>query len=140
MTTAVKKPLPTISDFNRPFWHATRDHELRLQRCDECALLWAPNSPVCPRCLSEKFQWEKLSGRGKIASWVEFHRLYIPAFAEELPYNVAFVELDEGPRIISNIVGVDRADLKIGMPVEVIFEKVSDEVTVPKFKPVQGRA
>jgi hypothetical protein len=142
MTTTAKptpkKPLPTVSDFNRPFWQAAHKGELRLQRCDECNFLWAPNGPVCPNCLSEKFQWEKLSGRGKIASWVVFHRLYIPAFADELPYNVAFVELDEGPRLIANIVSVDNADLKIGMPVEVVFEKVTDEISIPKFKPAKS--
>lgn len=138
MTTTAKKPLPTISDFNRPFWQAARNHELRLQRCDECNLIWAPNGPVCPRCLSAKFHWEKLSGRGTVASWVEFHRLYIPAFADELPYSVAFIELEEGPRIISNVIGVKGADMKIGMPVEVVFEPVTDEVTLPKFRPIQA--
>lgn len=137
MTAIAKKPLPTISDFNRPFWQAARNHELRLQRCMDCSVLWAPSGPVCPRCLSDHFQWEQLSGRGTIASWVVFHRLYIPAFADELPYNVAFVELEEGPRIIANIIDADNRELHIGASVEVVFEQVSDEVTLPKFKLVR---
>jgi uncharacterized OB-fold protein len=97
--------------------------------------MWAPNGPVCPRCFSSDFEWKELSGKGKIATWVIFHKLYHKAFAAELPYNVAFVELDEGPRIIANVLGVTNEDLSIGMRVKVIFEKINDEVTIPKFEP-----
>lgn len=130
----VAKPLPVISDFNRPFWEAAHCHELRLQRCNSCGKVWAPNGPVCPHCFSEDYKWHKLSGRGKIASWVVFHKLYHPSFARELPYNVAFVELQEGPRLIANIVGIENADLKIGMPVEVVFEDVNEKISIPKFR------
>ncbi|MCO5089573.1 Zn-ribbon domain-containing OB-fold protein [Bosea sp. (in: a-proteobacteria)] len=129
------KPLPAISDFNRPFWEGTRVNEFRMQRCNHCKKLWAPNGPVCPHCFSDDYHWEKLSGKGKIASWVVFHKLYHKAFANEIPYNVAFVELEEGPRVIANIVGVDNKDIRIGMPVEAVFEKINEIVTVPKFKP-----
>jgi uncharacterized OB-fold protein len=128
------KPLPVISDFNRPFWQAAKRHELSLQKCNSCGRLWAPNGPVCPHCFSEDYAWVKLSGRGKIASWVVFHKVYHPGFASDVPYSVAFVELAEGPRIISNVVDVRNEDLEIGTPVEVVFEDVNDEVTLPKFK------
>ncbi len=133
--TPVKKPLPSISDFNRPFWQATHNHEYRLQRCNSCGRFWAPAGPVCPHCFAEDYQWAKLSGRGKIATWVVFHKLYHPGFAKDLPYNVAFVELAEGPRVISNIVGVTNEELRIGLPVEVVFEDVDEAISLPKFRP-----
>ena len=134
MDATIAKPLPVISDFNRPFWEGARKHEFRLQRCASCHKLWAPNGPVCPHCFSEDYTWEALSGRGKIASWVVFHKLYHPAFANDLPYNVAFIELDEGPRVIANVVGIPNEELRIGMPVEVVFEDVNDAVSIPKFR------
>ncbi len=137
-TETVAKPLPTISDFNRPFWEAAHRHEYRLQRCRSCGKFWAPNGPVCPHCFSTDYEWAKLSGRGRIASWVVFHKLYHPGFAKDVPYNVAFVELEEGPRVISNILGVPNDQLHIGMPVEVTFEDVNEEVSLPKFKVVSG--
>jgi uncharacterized OB-fold protein len=135
---AVAKPLPVISDFNRPFWEGARRHEYRLQRCNGCGKLWAPHGPVCPHCFSEDYSWEKLSGRGKIQSWVVFHKLYHPAFAKDLPYNVAFIELDEGPRVIANIVGTPNDKLHIGMKVEVVFEDVNEAISIPKFRPAGG--
>jgi uncharacterized OB-fold protein len=128
------KPLPIVSEYNRPFWEGARRHELRIQRCNTCRKSWAPNGPVCPHCFSEDYTWDKTDGRGKIASWVVFHKVYHPAFAREVPYNVAFVELTEGPRIISNIVGVKNKELRIGMPVEVVFDDVNDEISIPKFR------
>ena len=134
MSQSIAKPLPSISDFNRPFWEATRRHELHLQCCNDCGKVWAPNGPVCPFCFSTNYRWQKLSGRGKIASWVVFHKVYHQGFAKDVPYNVAFVELDEGPRIISNVVGTPNEDLRIGMPVEVTFEDVNDTISIPRFR------
>jgi len=134
MTDTVAKPLPSISDFNRPFWEAAKKHEFKLQRCNDCSKVWAPNGPVCPYCFSTDYRWDKLSGRGKVASWVVFHKLYHPAFAKDIPYNVAFVELAEGPRIIANIVGTSNADITIGMPVEVTFEDVNPDISIPRFR------
>jgi uncharacterized OB-fold protein len=134
------KPLPIISDYNRPFWEGARRHELRLQRCSACRKFWAPNGPVCPHCFSEVYSWDKVAGRGKIAAWVVFHKVYHPAFAKDVPYNVAFVELAEGPRIIANIVGVKNEELHIGMPVEVVFEDVNDEISLPKFRSAGSKA
>lgn len=134
MNATVAKPLPVISDFNRPFWEGTRQHEFRLQRCCSCDRLWAPNGPVCPHCFSEEYRWEPLSGHGRICSWVVFHKVYHPSFAGDAPYNVAFVELDEGPRVIANVVGTPNAELHIGMPVEVVFEDINEDISIPKFR------
>jgi hypothetical protein len=76
-----------------------------------------------------------VSGRGTISSWVVFHQLYFPSFAVDIPYAVVQVELEEGPRLISNLVGVKNQEIRIGMPVEVVFEDVTAEVTIPRFRP-----
>lgn len=138
MTETIAKPLPTISDFNRPFWQAAHRHEFRLQRCVDCGQFWAPAGPVCPKCFSEKYTWDEVSGKGRIASWVVFHKLYHPGFAKDMPYSVAFVELAEGPRVISNVIDVTNEELRIGMPVEVVFEDVNEEISLPKFRVISG--
>ena len=132
-----QKPLPIISAVNQPYWEAARRHELRLQRCQRCARFWYPFGPVCPFCWSREYEWALLSGHGTVTSWVVFHQIYFQAFVDEAPYAVVQVELDEGPRLLSNLVGVQNDDIFIGMPVEVCFDDVAEEVTLPKFRPRQ---
>jgi uncharacterized OB-fold protein len=130
-----KKPLPAISSMNQSYWDGLRRRELRLQRCNDCGKTWYPPSPFCPVCWSRNFAWQKLSGRGKVNSWVVFHQAYFSSFKDEVPYNVAEVELEEGPRLLTNLVGVDNADISIGMPVAIIFDDVTEDVTLAKFRP-----
>jgi len=130
-----KKPLPAISSLSAPYWDGLKQRTVKLQRCDGCHKLWYPPGPFCPNCWSRNFTWEKLSGRGKVNSWVVFHQAYFSSVKDEIPYNVAEVELDEGPRLLTNLVGIDNADIKIGIPVEVVFDDVTDEVTLAKFRP-----
>jgi uncharacterized OB-fold protein len=132
-----KKPLPAISSLSAPYWDGLKQRAVKLQRCDGCHKLWYPPGPFCPNCWSRNFTWEKLTGRGKVNSWVVFHQAYFSSVKDEIPYNVAEVELDEGPRLLTNLVGIDNADIKIGMPVEVIFDDVTDDVTLAKFRPVR---
>ena len=129
-----RKPLPRITPDNRPFWEAARRHELRLQRCDACGRFRYPPGPMCPDCLSERFEWRRVSGRGMISSWVVFHKVYFPAFAGDAPYAVVQVELEEGPRLVSNLVGSPREEISIGMPVEVVFDDVTPELSLPRFR------
>lgn len=129
-----QRPLPRITPDNRPFWEAARRHELRLQRCGECGRFWYPPGPVCPDCLAEHFEWSQVSGRGIISSWVVFHKAYFPAFAAEIPYAVVQVELEEGPRLISSLVGISREEIRIGIPVEVVFDDVTPELSLPRFR------
>lgn len=135
--TEYKKPLPHITALSKPYWDATKKHELRLQRCGKCNRFWYPPSFACPFCWSKEFDWAKLSGRGKVNSWVVFHRAYYEGFQEQVPYNVVEVQLEEGPRLISNLVGVKNEGIRPGMPVEVVFDDVTAEVTLPKFRPRQ---
>ncbi|HVW18847.1 MAG TPA: OB-fold domain-containing protein [Solirubrobacteraceae bacterium] len=127
-------PMPEITDVNRPFWDGCREGELRLQRCDGCGLYRFPDAPVCPRCLSRAFSWQAVSGRGTVWSWIRMHQNYLPAFADQLPYVVLFVDLEEGPRLISGFVG-DPDELAIDLPVQAVFETVGERV-IPKFRAV----
>jgi hypothetical protein len=124
------KPLPDITPLTQGFWDHARQHRLAMQVCTSCGDIHFPASPVCPKCLSNAQEWRPVSGRGRLESWVEFHRAYWPGFAGDLPYRACLVKLDEGPLLISNLVGEAVA---IGEAVEVVFDAVTEEVTLPKF-------
>ncbi|MGH7179871.1 MAG: Zn-ribbon domain-containing OB-fold protein [Tepidisphaeraceae bacterium] len=136
-----RKLLPDPTAESAPFWAACRERALRIQRCDRCGLFAFPPAARCPKCLSVELTWTTLSGRGQVHSFVIYRRAYHAAFEAELPYLVALVELDEGPRLISNIVGCDATAVRCDLPVEVVFEQVTDTVTLYKFKPLNvGRS
>jgi len=135
---AYTKPLPALDNWNRPFWEACKTGHLAMQECEDCGHIFFPPGPVCPGCLSSQLRWRWLSGRGKIESWVVFHQIYYKGFADEMPYNVAMIRLDEGARLLSNVVGIANDKLKLDMSVEVIFEEATDEITIPKFRPIAG--
>jgi uncharacterized OB-fold protein len=131
----IEKPLPAVTEDGAPYWEGCREGQLRVQRCTACAHLRWPPSVLCPECLAEAGDWMALSGRGAVYSFIIVHRPQHPAFFDDVPYNVAIVELEEGIRLHTNIIDCPNEDLRIGMPVEVVFAKVSDEVTLPKFRP-----
>lgn len=135
---AEAKPLPHLYEDELQFWEGACRGELRLPRCAACGEVWWPAGPVCPRCLSDQVAWFAASGRGRVASWVVFHKAYFPGFAADVPYNVAWIELEEGPRLTSNVIDVRNEDLRVGLPVEVVFERLSDEIALPKFRPRRG--
>jgi uncharacterized OB-fold protein len=128
------KPVPALTDENRPFWDACRAGHLSFQKCSGCAHLRYPISQVCPRCLSADFAWTPVSGRGTVFSYVVFHNAYHPGFKADLPYNVAMVQLDEGPRMYGNVVGVPNDQVRIGDAVEAVFDAVTPEITIPRFR------
>jgi hypothetical protein len=132
--SAVSKPLPVITPLNKSFWDNMRKGIFSLQACQTCGDRHTPEAPVCPKCLGTDQSWEPASGRGTLESWVEFHRAYWDSFAEELPYRVCLVRLEEGPLFISNFKGND-SDLAIGRRVKVVFEPVTNEIILPKFAP-----
>jgi len=135
MTQAIPKPLPVTDEDTQPFWDFCKAHELRVQKCTQCGQLHYPPSPICPHCLNMKSEWVKLSGKGKVFSYILVHRRYHPGFSAELPYTVAIIETDEGIRMLSNVIGCKPDAVKIDMPVEVAFEDVSPEFALPKFRP-----
>ena len=137
--TEYAKPLPVRDAENAPYYDALQRHELRMQRCVEGHYRF-PVSPVCPECLSPSYEWEPVSGRGTIYSFVIVHQQYDAGFKGETPYNVAVVELEEGPRLVTNIVGCDNAGLRIGMPVHVTYDDVTPEFTLARFAPADEAA
>ncbi len=133
--TAYAKPLPTITALTQPFWSAAQAGRLVVQRCLHCSTLRFPAAFTCDICGSTELDWVQASGRGTVWSFCEFHQLYFKGFAGELPYAVVVVQLEEGPRLYSNLLGVGFDDIVIGMPVEVVFEPATDAATLVKFRP-----
>jgi hypothetical protein len=132
-----QRPLPTPTPETQHFWDGTRAGELRLQRCDACSHAYFPPRPFCPKCASRSVSVFRASGRGTLASYVIHHRP-MPGF--EPPYSIALVDLEEGPRMMSNVVGCPQTPeaLQLDMPLEVTFTEVSDEITLPHFKPSEA--
>jgi uncharacterized OB-fold protein len=128
------KPLPSITSADRPFWEGAKRHELMAYKCLNCGSYYFPSTD-CPRCDNPKMEWNNVSGKRQIYTFCIYHLAYHPAWEKSLPYNVAWIKLNEGPLLMSNIIGCENSDLYIGMPVEVVFENVNEEVTLPKFKP-----
>lgn len=135
-STPYRKPLPVIDVWNKPFWDACREHRLVMQRDSATGEIWFPPAPVAPRTLSREWEWTQLSGLGTVTSWVVFHQKYYAGFADELPYNVAMVQLDEGPCIFTNLVGIANDDIRIGQRVRVTFRDANEQVSIPVFEPV----
>ena len=132
---AYKKPLPRIDEESRGYFEALARHELYVQRCSTCGTKRFYPRALCPACLSDATEWLRASGRGTVYSFTVTHQNQAPGFRDELPYVLAIVELAEGVRLMTNIVGCPPGDVRIGMPVEVVFEDVTPEITLPKFKP-----
>jgi uncharacterized OB-fold protein len=118
------------------FWDACRKRELRLQRCSDCGRFRQPPLPGCPHCGSPRSEWPLLSGRGRVFSFTIVHHAAVPMLRDEVPYNIAVVELDEAPdaRLITNVLGVPPEEMAIGMPVEVAWDEVSEGVVLPRFR------
>lgn len=133
--TEYQKPLPVRTEENAPYWDSAKRHALELQRCGGCGRFRYPPSAFCPHCLSEEAEWQPASGKAAVYSFIIVHQRYDPSFADDLPYNVAIVELDEGPRLVTNIVGCRNEDIHVGMPLVITYADVTEEFTLPKFRP-----
>jgi uncharacterized protein len=130
-----RRVLPQPTTESRPFWDALARHELVMQRCTDCGRLWFPPGKHCQHCWSADVAWTPLSGRGRLFSFTVYHRAYSAELADQLPYVVGIVELDEGPRLITNIVGCRPGEVRVGMAVEVVFDDLDDGVTLHAFRP-----
>ena len=128
------KPIPEPDEASQPFFDGAREGRLMLMQCTSCGALRFPARMHCDACLSTGVKWVAASGRGTVRTFGIMHQRYHPAWNDELPYNLATVELDEGPRLVTNLVGVANKDIRVGMPVVVEWEEHSD-VTLPKFRP-----
>jgi uncharacterized OB-fold protein len=129
------KPLPAPSEDSKPYWEGCNQRqELVIQKCDDCGHYRLPPSVLCPRCMSTNAQWVKASGKAKVFTWEITHQAFYPAF--DTPFNVAIVELEEGPRMHTNIVDCKNEDIYVDMPQELVFEQIEDkDMYLPKFKP-----
>lgn len=133
---SVVRPSPPSSALTRPYWDATAAGRLDLQACAACGERPFPPRLTCPACGSRDLAWSTVSGRGRVHTFTVVHRAPHPSFADEVPFVVAVVELDEGPRLTTNIVDCSPSDVTIGIPVEVTFLPLGDgDVTLPVFRP-----
>ncbi len=134
--TELVRPIPEITPELRPFFEGSRRGELVVQKCGNCGDLRFPPHRMCSKCLSRESSWTPVSGEGEVYSFIIMHRVYHPAFANQVPYAVAIIKLKEGAKMLSNVIGIDPHAIKCGMPVRVSFERLNDEVTLPMFRPV----
>jgi len=128
-------PLPQPDALTQPFWEACRRRVLEAPACQACGHLFLPPGPRCPRCWSARLATRTLSGEGSVFSFAVYRRSYHPSLPA--PYTVALIELREGPRLISNVVGCAPEELRIGMPVRVRFDDLG-EFTLPRFEPINA--
>ena len=139
-TSEYKKPLPTPSHVSRPFWDAAKEHRLTYQRCTACGTRVFYPRDVCPgpECFGVgTLEWVESSGKGWVyASSISYQPAH-PAFAGDVPYVLAIIELDEGVRMHTNVIGIDPKEVEIGMRVEVVWDDVTPEFSLPKFRPIQ---
>lgn len=131
------KPLPLIEPEAQPYWEALKAHTMKIQRCAECATWYFPPRTLCPSCLSDNVEWTRVSGRGTVYAATAFHHAFDPAYEGEVPYNVSIVQLEEGPRLVSNVIGITPEEVQIGQSVEVVYEDVTEKITLAKFTPVR---
>jgi uncharacterized OB-fold protein len=125
-------PLPQPTTLSQPFWDACREERLVVQRCQDCSAYVFIPQPCCGECLGESLEWVESSGRGTLYSYTTVHRPQQPTF--RVPYTVVVVELEEGWFMLSNLMGVEPGEVEIGAPLEVFFEKRSEEITLPLFR------
>lgn len=126
-------PAPEPDEASRPFFDGASEGRLMLMRCRSCGTWRLPARQHCDVCLSDDYEWAPASGRGTVRTFGIMHQRYHPAF--EVPYNVTIVELEEGPRLPTNLLEVENDAIRVGMPVEVVFQRYED-VTLPRFRPV----
>ena len=130
------KPLPYPDADTTPYWQWAKKHELRMQRCADCHEVRFPPRPMCPVCNSQRDEWVPMSGTGTIYSWIVVHPPVLPAFAADAPYSVVLIQLDDDPslRLVGTVSDLANADLAAGIPVEVWFDEVTEEITLPRWR------
>ena len=127
--------LPAVTPLTEPYWAGARDGKLLFQQCRVCHTNWHPPMPICPACHSSDYEWVAAKGQGSIYTYTIVQHATHPSFQDKIPYVVAVVELDEGPRIVMNVRNCDVQHVKGGMRVSVFFEKVTPDVTLPQAQP-----
>ncbi len=137
MSEHTGKNFPQPSPETAVYWEACRSHQLMIQQCKDCNHYQFYPRILCTECMGQNVEWIKASGRAEVISFTVVRRPVSKAYADETPYLVALIKLEEGPNLMSNIVECEVDSANIGMPVEVVFEDWSEEISIPKFRPVQ---
>ena len=132
---AYKKPTPHPTPDTRTFWEQCKNHRLTFQKCNDCGHVRWPPALVCPRCHSVSHASIESSGKGTVFTYIVYHQAFHPAFQDDLPYVVAVVKLEEGPQFVSNIIGCEPEQVFCDMPVELVWEDISKQFSLPKFQP-----
>ncbi len=130
------RPVPVPTKETQPYWDGCKQHELRVQKCAACGHHQFYPRLYCTVCMSDRVEWIKTSGRATVLSYTIIYRPVTQAFADNVPYVVALVTLAEGPQMMTNIVGCEPEKVHIGMPVQVTFDDWTEDIAIPKFKPV----
>jgi uncharacterized protein len=138
MSQATTKPAPIPDAASAPFFDGADAGRLMLQHCTTCNEWSWPVRERCPHCFAAALEWRQASGQGMLYTFTIMHQVMNPGFASAVPYNVAQVDLAEGVRVTSNVVGIDNDAIRIGMELQVVFEEVGDGVSIPKFRPIAG--
>lgn len=136
--TQLPAPPPAVNPETREFWEATAQGRLLLKRCLDCgSVIWYPRA-LCPECGSLRTEWFEAAGRGRVYSYTVNHRGQ-GAYAGAAPYVLAYVELDEGPRVMTNLVEAGEEELAVGLPVEVTFHDTGEGSALPRFRPANPK-
>jgi uncharacterized OB-fold protein len=133
--TSVRFDLPTPDNATRPFWDAAREGRFLVKRCRACERAHYYPRPFCPHCWSDDVEWEEASGRASLYTWSVVHQNDLPPWPERVPYVAAVVDLEEGPRAMTNVVDCEFESLRVDLPLQVAFRDAADEVTLPVFRP-----
>jgi hypothetical protein len=133
------KPLPEMDPEDKPYWVNVHEHAMKVQRCESCGTWHFPPRPICAKCQSDKLVWTKVSGRGRVYASTNQYHAFLPSYTkDDMPYNVSIIELDEGVRMITNVIGCPVDQVKIGMAVEVVYDDVTPEITLAKWRPIKA--
>jgi uncharacterized protein len=133
--TQMRYDLPIPDDYTQAWWDATAEGRLLIARCGSCGEAHYYPRPFCPRCGAEDVGWEDAAGDAVLYTWSVVHRNDLPPFRDKVPYVAAVVDLAEGPRMMTNVVGADPGDLRVGMALRVEFEELDDGFHIPVFRP-----
>ena len=136
----VARPEPKSTEYSEGFWAGIRRGELVIQRCTNCERLRHYPQPMCPDCHSVDFDWAPVTGRGVIYSYTVAHRAFHPAWKDDVPYVLATIELEEGVRMLTDLIGIDPNTVKIGQRVEVYFKELPGQGMMPRFRRVDAKS
>jgi len=131
-----ERPAPIVNTWARPFWDAAKEERLIIQQCDDCGKHVFYPRIACPHCAMGSLKWVEASGKGMVYSYTVVEANAPSAFLDDMPFVVAVIRLEEGVQLLSNVIGCDPHSVECDMPVEVTFEKLNEEFTLPKFRPV----